>query len=280
MPTRSKRRGTALVGPSPLELTPEALDAFRTCPYSYARRYVEELPANTPTPGHALLDQLVHRTLGEFFRRGRGQPFGEDAIVALLAEVAGPQGVGKRRVPEALMIEAQTMLRAFVKELYPLNAVHDLAVERTLIWRRFRSGILASAVADRVCLRADGILEVIDYRTQDTALTGVTIQQDVKALFLRSLVAEAFADYKPARIRTTVLSLRTMHPIVADFNQVAFQKGWAAIVATADDMRERIRRVAAGEPVVSAFPKAPGVQCLSCPLKRRCEVSAVRKPAA
>lgn len=280
MPYKSKRRCVVPTEPSPLQLTPEALEAFRTCPYSYARRFVEELPATSPPTGRMVLDQLVHRALDELLRRGRWQALGEGEIAALLAEMMGPGRAGKQRVPEALLAEARTMLLAFVKQPYPENAVQELAVGRTLRWKRFRHGILASAIADRVVLRYDGILEVIDYRIADEALTGVTIQQDVHALFLRSLVAEAFGHYKPARIRTTVMSLRTMKPIIAEFNQVAFQTGWAAIAASANDMRERIRRVAAGEPVVSAFPKVPGVQCLSCPLKRRCEALKLKPPAA
>lgn len=253
--------------PLPLQLTPAAVQDFRACAYRFARTYVEHLPLRNPAPPRfVVVDRVVHEAIGEFFRAGGWARVDEEELVRQLMARTGFTSRSRRRGDAAIARQAEALLRAFYRTPYPAHVERELAHGRTLSWRRFRKGLLPSAIADRICLLSDGTIEAIDYRTTDTDLL---LASDTWALVMRSLIADAFEGVSD--IRVTVIPIESMQPISMDFDPRTFDTGWAGLRQSADEIREGIRHIIDGESVASTFPATPGVHCADCPLRRMCE---------
>lgn len=257
--------------PLPLQLTPQAIEDFRTCAYRFAKTYLEHLPIRKPRLNPVVVvDRVVHQTIGAFHRLGGWEKFDEEGIVDLMAAQTGFTSRAHGRTDAAIARTAKSFLLSFHRRPYPINTACELGNEKHLTWRRFRRGILASAVADRICQLDDGTIEVIDYRTE-IAMSSHALEADASALFLRSLIADFLSSTEAGAVRVTVVPVNTMRAVSIDFDIKTFMAGWDNICGTAESIRGNIQRVVAGESVASVFVPSSGAHCASCPLRIICQ---------
>lgn len=261
----------AAAQPLPLRISASAVEDFRTCAYRYAMCHIQRVPdAERDAVTLLSFGIAVHKTIAAFFRLGAWRRIGEAELVGMLANFWVAGGYATKEVEAANFARAQAMLRTFHQMQYPREVARELGVERRVTWRRYRQGVLAVGKFDRALLLPNGEVEIIDYKTGRRTLDADDLLSDSQALLYRSLGADVFRTLSPPNIRTTFFFVSSGVPVTTVFERDDFDAGWARVLRVVERIREAIREVTSGTPVVQAFPPNPGERCRWCPLRTFC----------
>lgn len=255
-----------------MRLAPSAVRAYRSCPHAYALGYVEPLPEAERVPVPALaLGSAVHAAIARFLRVGGWARRGADELLAMLPGVWDARAFPDPATEAAAYEQARTLLEAFHAAPYPAEVTRELGIERTVTWLRPRRGLVASGRLDRVCLRPDGELLVIDYKSGRPPADPAKLRTDVQSVFYRTLAADSFRWLGPARTTVAFRFVGAATTVTINFDEVEFQDAWADIEATAADIRAARLRRALGASLVEAFPLARGPRCAGCAFSAHCD---------
>ena len=260
-------------GPEPMRITlsPSAVTALEECRYKFAAMFLLRLPAAARRPiRQAVFGQIVHAAIADFLLAGGWAQLSLDDLRALLAARWRPD-LYPPEVERANWERADAMAATFYSMRYAADATRELGVELRLEWPRHRRGILAVGKVDRVVMRADRVLEVIDLKTSSRPQAREALLREPASLLYVALAADAFRDLRPARVVATYQYLAPPGLVVTvGYDRETFVFNWGRIERAADRIREGIRQVLAGMPVRQAFPHRRGEHCRCCPFDLHC----------
>ncbi len=255
----------------PLRLSASATRAFATCPFRFAMDYVKRLPDDerAATPDLAF-GSSVHKAIAHFFRKGgRSKVSLTDLVNVLQANWDGRHFASGQHERDYVR-RGLDLIRRFYADGYPGDAAEVVAVERWLSWPRARRGILATGCLDLVCKYPSGLVDVIDFKTSSRAASPEDAAVDYQAAFYRSLGAIAFKNPGAAAIRVAFRYVAPGVTTCVDFEHEDFLAVWERIEAIAGQIVAALAASTAGAPLDEAFPRRPGRQCLTCPIRLAC----------
>lgn len=258
--------------PAPIRLSASAVRDFNECPYRYAKTYLSPLPDHEKEPVSILaFGDIVHRVLAEFIRRGGWKALSKNDLFAILRSHWRRNIYTDDDLSLVNFERAADMLERFFDFPYPRVVERELGVERRIGWNRSYKGILAVGRLDRACELPGGAIEIIDYKTGRCRLSEEQILMEPQALFMRSLAAVAYKEFKATAFTVSFLYLHSGVPVRANFDIDDFSRGWKHIEEVASKIRQGMREVIAGSPVNMSFPPNRGERCRSCPIRRHCD---------
>lgn len=256
---------------TPLRLTPSSIRAFRLCPYSYALGYVQRIPdaARRKFPA-MIVGNAVHATIARFLRLGGKRRRGLDEFMAMLPAAWNASDFADPESERTAFEQARNLIERFYEEPYPAEPVRDLGIEKSLAWLRPRRGLVVAGKVDRICLRKEGLLEVVDFKTGRPPAGPTTLRDDPQTLLYRSIAADSFRWVKAAR---TVVSFRYIGAAVTltiEYDDVEFFDLWAEIEAVAAEVKASMSAIEKGAKMMDAFPPSCGQHCLRCQFLDHC----------
>lgn len=258
--------------PSPLRLSASATADFEQCPRRFSLNYVARVPEHERTHIPVLISgRVVHEVLASFIQQGGWERIGRADLVRTLRAAWPVALYDDPGIDHANRELAAEMVARFYDRRYPADVARELGVERKHAWSRARRGIMAVGRLDRMVELADGTIEVIDYKCGRTPRDLDKLQGEPQALFLRSLVGEAFRRRKPSEIKVSFQYLaENGPPVTITFEHEDFLAGWSHIEMVAQAIQAALAEFMAGTPLHQAFPPKPGLRCRNCPFQRHC----------
>jgi putative RecB family exonuclease len=246
----------------PRTLTPSKVAAFTNCPLAFRFSQIERLPE--PASPHAVKGTLVHAALERLFWQhppGQRSPAaGRQALAGAWDELQGTEEFADLALSgdEAadFFADAERLVGNYF-ELEDPDEAHTVAVELGV--ETTVDGMRLRGIIDRLDVRPDGSLVVVDYKTgrapseryERGSLSGV----QTYALLCQSLLGRA-----PAEVRLLYLRPPLAISSVASEQSIRGQRKRAVAVWTA------IERACAGED----FRPHVGPLCGSCHFKSLC----------
>jgi putative RecB family exonuclease len=191
----------------PTSLSPSRVSSFTTCPMQFRFSSIERLPE---PPGVATTrGSVVHRALERLFTlpaARRGAATLATSLDAALAEYAGhPDYVGLRLDPEGaerFAADCRNLLTRYLDMEDP-SSVNDIGLE--LRMEAAVGGLTLRGIIDRLDLRHDGELVVVDYKTGRPP-SGNYEQKSLAGVHFYSFLCEQVLGRRPATIRLMYLS--------------------------------------------------------------------------
>lgn len=264
-----------MIREAPLQLSPSAVRAYRSCPYRYARDYVDRLPDDFRRPVfHLAYGSAIHQALAYFIRHGGQSRLSKDDLIVALMDHWDSSAYPNEDTELDRFYEARRMLESFYDQPYPQEVKRELGIEERLTWSTPRRGIRAVGKLDRICLLPDGTLDVIDYKTGACPEDGEDLPKDPQALIYRSLAGEAYRRLNPGQIQVTFHYLVSGASVNIRYDHEDFIYWWSMIDDVAARIRNSMSKLKAGAPLWQAFPIRRGNQCRRCPLEAHCDASA------
>jgi DNA helicase-2/ATP-dependent DNA helicase PcrA len=141
------------------------IETFRTCPLHYRLRYI----LNIPTPPSASLSfgTSIHAALREFYQlKGQGKKVTRDLLLQLLSKLWLREGYESREYEKKMRSRGEKYLSDyFAREFDP--KVKTIALEQPFTVPIASDGrsLKIGGKIDRVDVRPDGKVEIIDYKT-------------------------------------------------------------------------------------------------------------------
>lgn len=256
--TRRARVTAAVPLPAPTlprRLSPAAINRFRTCPKSFYFADIERVPRDErPSPILAQAN-AVHGALEKFFGLPQDDRSTENLHRALRHEWPKHRKPGSfhtRNEEAAYGRDALAMLSRFAEDFD--TSARPLAREQWLT-APFE-GIELFGKVDRIDARADGRLEIIDYKTGRRQLDPEDLPHDPAAqIYL--LLAEAVYQAEVERVRFIYLV-------------TGAEAAWSPEREDVEVLKTRLAALLTDMRATSEFTATPGDQCRWCPFSLRC----------
>lgn len=232
------------------------INTYETCPLKYKYQYVLKIP--TGPRGSASFGSSVHNTLQKFY-----QEFAKDSGIGLphllnLLEVSWiPVGYSSREEQKRQKEEAKQMLENYFHSFHtPEIAVKD--VEK-LFKIKVGSDIFLTGKIDRVDEKADGTIEIIDYKTGK-----MPDEKKLKKDMQLAIYAMAASDYGLYRKPIEKISLSFYY--LAHREKITLSRTEEDIQDVKMKVREVADKIRQGD-----FPARTGPWCDYCDFKMICE---------
>jgi len=232
------------------------INTYEFCPLKYKYQYVLKIP--TSAHGSASFGSSVHNALQKFY-----QLFAEDKTVGLshlinLLEASWiPVGYGSREEQKRQKEEAKQILENYFHSFHtPEIAVMDL---EKLFKIKVGSDIFLTGKIDRVDEKADGSIEIIDYKTGN-----MPDEKKLKKDMQLAIYAMAASDYGLYRKPIEKISLSFYY--LAHREKVTVTRAEEDIHNVKLKVREIADKIRMGE-----FPAHTGTWCKHCDFRMICE---------
>lgn len=239
-----------------LSITPTKLRDFLACPQQYKLRHVDRIRAEL-NPAALSFGRSLHAALEEWHKGGcAGGPADSDRLLRRHWEknayVNGEES-------ESNFVRGREALRRYL-ETYSAPAEQTLGTEVFMshVFNVRGLQVRFGCKADRVGLRADGSLEVTDYKTNASGRlpTQESLLEDLPTFLYYVLARITYPQHE--RVRITFLNLLNLAAV-----SVAYDTG--RVAANKQALLAHIRSFAAGE-----FAPRPGEACAWCPVQEHC----------
>jgi len=138
------------------------IESFRRCPLQYKFRYVIKIPV--PTSAALSFGDIMHRSMQEFYKHViAGDKVSEQTLLAIYDEQWRSKGFMSKSYEEKMKKNGELLLSEYFKKGYDPKT-KTIAVEQAFKIK-ITNDITLGGKIDRVDRRADGKLEIIDYKT-------------------------------------------------------------------------------------------------------------------
>lgn len=232
------------------------IESFRRCPLQYKYRYVIKIPV--PTSAALGFGDIIHRSMQEFYKRViAGEKVSEQLLLAIYDEQWRSKGFMSKSYEEEMKKHGELLLSEYFKKGYD-GKTKTIAVEQAFKIK-ITPDITLGGKIDRVDRRADGTLEIIDYKTG-----AAPKKRDPQEDFQLSIYALAASD-------------KGVYDTAADKMLVSFYffEGQERVSGTRtkeqlEGVKEEII-AAANEINKSEFLPTPGMYCAFCEFRLLCE---------
>ena len=259
---------------APLKLSASALRAYQECKYRYALSYVSPLPHAQRVHIPSLsFGNAIHRTLAQFHRAGGHAHKSKDDLISMLMDHWDSRPYSDPDIELSMFRRAKDLVEQFFDSPYPRQGDQVLGVELDLAWQVPCRQMLAAGRIDLLRMRADGALEVVDYKTSSNPLTPEELASEPQAVIYRSLVASAYPRFRPTGIVVTFHFLGNNTPVSVEFDHEHFLQQWDRIEQICNHLRADLRHVELGARLEDVFFKTISERCKHCPMNHHCSGS-------
>ena len=246
------RQDTEAEEPAPLSLSHTALETFQKCPLKYKFSDVWRLPAAS-TPA-MVFGQIMHRSVGEFFRARRQNP----AVGRGELEHIYEQQWRLAAWPSADEFQRQRYLRSGWEQLQKFleqqtgRADDVLELEKPFSWT-WEDVVLTGRI-DQINRLGDRSVEIIEYKTGQPR-PEKKVQKSLQ-LALYALAAERQLQLRPARL--TLYNFTAGEPVSFPPDDKQAARALDTVREVADSIRAR------------EFPPRQGFHCRYCDYRPLC----------
>jgi putative RecB family exonuclease len=242
--------------------TPSKLTAYEDCPRRYRFSYVDRpAPPKGPAWAHNSVGASVHTALRNWYGLPAERRRVEQLPILLTATWVS-EGYRDDAQEREVHQRALAWLEGYVAELDPLD--EPVGVERTV---GAKTGLLAlSGRVDRIDRRGEELV-IVDYKTGRAELTA----DDARGSRALALYAYATERMFRRRCRTVELHHLPTGTVAAhEHTEESLARHVSRSEATARDILDAERSVAAGGDPDAAFPTVSGPRCSWCDYRRAC----------
>lgn len=232
--------------------SPTRIELYRFCPRAYHFYYEEGLRWGGMSAGLAFGGNL-HRTLQTFHDRGAQEGVSLDDLLAQLRAGWSQAGFSSPEEAAAHLSAGEAVLTQYYHST-PEVARETVWTEKS-VQHRYDDFILFGKI-DRLDRRADGALEVVDYKSGRLTVS----EEEVRASLALSVYQLVVARNNPGvEVFVGILCLRSgVH--------VSIRRTEAELSATERDLIELVNTILGDE----AKTALPGLQCRNCQYTRIC----------
>lgn len=232
--------------------SPTRIELYRFCPRAYRFYYEEGLRWGARNAGFAFGGNL-HRTLQTFHNRGAQQRISLDGLLAQLREDWSEAGFSSPEEAAAHLSAGEAVLTQYY------HSTPD--VERATVWtektvqHRYDEFVLFGKI-DRLDRRADGALEVVDYKSGRLTVSEEEVRASLALTIYQLLIAR---NHPGVEVYVGILCLRSaVH--------LAIRRTDAELNDAEREVLTLVRAILEDEEKAAL----PGPQCRSCQYSRIC----------
>lgn len=242
-----------------LSLSPSKLRDFLTCPQLYKLRHLDRLGADANTAALSF-GRSIHAALEELHKI-EGAPWGPLDPEHLLTRHWEAGAYSDKQESDSYFAKGCAALRRYAEGL-PNSPARTLGVEvflsRVVVLPGLRFRLACKA--DRISVDQDGVLEVLDYKTNISGRlpTAETLERDLPNFIYYVLSRTHYPDYP--RIRVAQLNVLALVKVGVEYapEQVAANK---------KNLIAQVRACASGD-----FGPKPCDACAWCPVQDNCQL--------
>ncbi|MFA9288834.1 MAG: ATP-dependent helicase [Weeksellaceae bacterium] len=232
------------------------LETYKRCPLQYKYQYVLQIP--TQANSAASFGSTIHIVLQKFYEEFmQDKTLGLERMLELLKTHWIPVGYTSTTQQDRMKKEGERMLTEYFNQFH----TSEVEVERLecLFKIRVEDELFLTGKMDRVDKKADGVIEIIDYKTGS-----MPKEKDLQKNIQLSLYAIAAGDKgtfgKPlSQIKLTFYYLQ-------DMKKITMEKTEADIVLAKQEVQNTVKNIRAGD-----FTPNVGPWCDFCPFRMICE---------
>lgn len=242
-----------------LSVTPTKLRDFLTCPQLYKLRHVDRVACDGNSAAFAF-GRSLHAALEELHRVGGEGCISQDPD-GLLRRHWEAGAYADRLESEAHFAKGREALRRYMDAMpTPAGQVLGTEVFMAHVFNVRGLQIRMGCKADRVGLLPDGVLEIMDYKTNASGRlpTRESLLEDLPTFLYYVLARISYPQYD--RVRISFLNLLTLTTVSVSYDTDRVATNKQALLA-------HIRAFAAG-----AFEPRPGEACAWCHVQDHCPV--------
>jgi len=232
------------------------MNTYELCPLKYKYQHVLKIP--TPPAAQLSLGNSLHIVLQKFYQEFmHDRTLGLDRMFALLETSWIPVGYGSRSQANYTKEEAKQLLENYYHSFHsPEIDILDLEKGFKI---RIGSTVFLTGKIDRVDQKADGEIEIIDYKTGKKP-DEKKLKKDMQLAIYAMAAHDPGLYAKPiAKIHLSFYYLQGREKITVQKTEGDIQKVSAYVSEVAKEIQEGV------------FTPRVGVWCDSCPFKMLCE---------
>jgi len=232
------------------------IDTFERCPLQYKFRYVIKIPV--PSSGALRFGDIMHHTMQEFYGQiMQGKAVSCDELLLMYQSQWKTGGYFNNAHEAEMKKHGEDLIREYYKKGYEKNT-KTIAIEQAFKIK-VTDAISLGGRIDRVDRRADGKLEIVDYKTG-----AAPKKRDPKDDFQLSLYALAAADRglygeKPENIIVSFYFFEGQERLSGTRTSLQLEAVKDKIAGVATDIG------------TSDFGATPGKHCAFCEFRLLCE---------
>lgn len=232
------------------------LDSFNTCPLQYKYRYVVKIPV-PPSAALAFGDTL-HQTVYTFYLKIKeGQSQNLEDLLHIYDEKWISRGYGNVLYEKKMKAHGVDLLKGFFEHGYdPKSIPHDLEQPFRI---KITPTLKLGGKIDRLDKRADGKMEIIDYKTgQSTRMKDVGKDLQLSA-YAMAATDQGIYSYRPQDVIVSFYFFEGQEKISGTRTKDQLEKA-------RDDISKKVEEIER-----STFPANPGKHCDFCEFRLICE---------
>jgi putative RecB family exonuclease len=242
----------APAGPRLPRFSPTRIGLYLTCPKAYFFQYHQHLRWGGPRAGYAFGGNL-HRVLQHLHQQGGPEQVSLEALRGQLHETWSAAGFASAAEAAVHLEHGQAILEAYHRAAIGTGDV-TLWTERT-VQHRYERFVLFGKI-DRLDRRADGALEVVDYKSGRLTVTEAEVRENLALMIYQLLVAR---EHPGVPVYTGIWCLRTGE-------RARVLRSPEELDAAEGEVVEVVHRLLED----AALEPTPGPQCRGCPYPRIC----------
>lgn len=239
-----------------LSLSFSKLNEYEKCPLKYKFKYVLNIP--TKNSENTSFGSSIHNTLQSFYRVYQtDNSVNSKTLINLLESYFIPSGYGSAEQLEAKKEEAKEMLLSFYKNFHSQN-IRILDLEKKFAYQ-LDNEIEIIGKIDRVDLKEDDQIEIIDYKTGNEK-TPEKLKNDYQLSVYALAAQNIFKDIKTEKIKLSYFFLQNKSPTTIEISEKSLEKTKLKIQKTANEIKS------------GNFKATPSkFVCASCEYRSICE---------
>ncbi len=230
------------------------LDTFSTCPLQYKYQYILRLPV--PPTAALSFGNSIHRALYRFYQLFlKGEKVDQDILIKLFKQEWIPVGYSSLRHQKRAKKEGVEILTKFYEQ-YHRKDLKILALEKNFNLKL--EGRILTGKIDRVDLKEDGKIEIIDYKTGRKPK-----DSEIKKSLQLSIYA--LSATQPYTFGKDISDIRLSFYYLSEGEKVMFEKSSSEIKEASDKIIQLIEQIEQSD-----FAPRVGRHCDFCPFRMIC----------
>ncbi len=200
------------------------IGTFNTCPRQYKFQYIEKAAVEKPVSVEAFLGAAVHHSLEKLYTmkmNGRVQTL-EELLASYNEYWEGPDKESIKVTRENLGVEdyikvGTEALTKYYEKYKPFDDGDTLALEKNISFPLDPAGRFSiSGKIDRISIRKDGVVEIVDYKTKAFLPTQQLLNDDEQMGLYQMGVRYLWPDFERIELKQIFLRQGTEMKTVMD----------------------------------------------------------------
>lgn len=240
-----------------LYLSYSQIDTYLNCPLQYKYRYSIKLPV--PPSAALSFGDTIHKTLEQFYRavQENKNPTVDD-LLTLYRNLWKSVGYGNKAYEAKMKAHGEYLLRGFYQKGYVAGVVPKQLEESFKL--KLTPALTLGGKVDRVDLKPDGKIEIIDYKTGQSTKLKKNVKKDLQlSVYAMAATDQGVYAYRPEDVTVSFYFLESQEKISGNRTKEQLDEARDTIIETA-------QKIQSGE-----FLPNPGRHCDFCEFRLICE---------